>query len=232
MTKNPRGNMKLPRAYARGIFSHRFVGSEIPPKRKTLRFHPRAYAHGFSRRGIKYKGFELVYRNLASPLTGFIIKKTGGNKEAVDEVFSRTISAAWQGFHTFKHKSSYFTWICRIALNKIADYYRGQVNESSHFIAPFLEDVAFIEDPNIRPDEKLALDELRVSIRNCLNLLPKEKRNLLYLRYWEDLTIKQIAKQTGTSERAIEGKIYRAKNLLKKLFETNYPETSKVFIKK
>jgi len=61
------GQMKLPRAYARGIFSPRFVGSEIPPKRKILRVaysaeaaasaakagHPRAYARGFPRRGIK-----------------------------------------------------------------------------------------------------------------------------------------------------------------------------------
>ena len=45
--------MKLPRPYGRGIFSPRFVGSGIPPKRKTLRSHPRAYARGISRRGIK-----------------------------------------------------------------------------------------------------------------------------------------------------------------------------------
>src|SRR3989344_3485688 len=50
MAKNQK--MKLPRAYARGIFVPRFVGSEIPPKRKYLHFHPRAYAQGFSRRGI------------------------------------------------------------------------------------------------------------------------------------------------------------------------------------
>ena len=62
--------MKLPRAYilyskmsvARGFFSPRFVGSEIPPKHKSLRIQSRAYillhkmrfALGFLRRGIKY----------------------------------------------------------------------------------------------------------------------------------------------------------------------------------
>jgi len=44
--------MKLPRPYGRGIFSPHFVGSGIPPKRKTLRFDPRANALGVSRRGI------------------------------------------------------------------------------------------------------------------------------------------------------------------------------------
>jgi len=45
--------MKLPRPYGRGIFSLRFVGSGIPPKRKHLRFHPWAYAPGVSRKRDK-----------------------------------------------------------------------------------------------------------------------------------------------------------------------------------
>jgi len=48
--------MNLPRPCGRGIFSTRFVGSEIPPKRKHFRFHPRAYARGISRRGIILRG--------------------------------------------------------------------------------------------------------------------------------------------------------------------------------
>jgi ribosomal protein L4 len=46
--------MKLPRANAQGIFSPRFVGSGIPPKRKTLRSDSQADTLGVSRRGIKY----------------------------------------------------------------------------------------------------------------------------------------------------------------------------------
>src|SRR3990167_7933243 len=44
--------MKQPRLHSRGIFSLRFVGSGIPPKRKTLRCNPRTHAPGVSRRGI------------------------------------------------------------------------------------------------------------------------------------------------------------------------------------
>ena len=44
--------MNLPRAYAQGIFSPCSVGRKIPPKRKILRFHPQAHAHGLSRRVI------------------------------------------------------------------------------------------------------------------------------------------------------------------------------------
>ncbi len=165
--------------------------------------------------------FEIIYNKTAQPVYKFISKRVGRNEAAIEEVFSNTISAAWKGFKTFKHKSSYFTWICRIALNKIADYYRGQVNERSRFVAPLLEDIANIDSGGLTPDEEFSLQELRLAIRKCLNALPQEKRNLLYLRYWGDLTVKEIAKKLHVPERVVEGKVYRAKKLLRKIFEAN-----------
>lgn len=50
--KKTRKKMKLPQARVHGIFSHRFVGSKIPPKRKTLRIHSFGFAQDFLRRGI------------------------------------------------------------------------------------------------------------------------------------------------------------------------------------
>jgi RNA polymerase sigma-70 factor (ECF subfamily) len=177
------------------------------------------------------KSFVAVYNKLALPLTKFIVKHVGGDQQVAEEVFSRTVVAAYEGFHTFKYKSSYFTWLCRIALNKIADYYREQVNKRSGIIVPFLEEIAYVKDNKLTPDEKLALHELKASVRECLELLPAEKRQLLYLRYWRDLTIKQIAKQFGISERAVEGRIYRAKRLLKEKVLNKHPEIAKVYNK-
>ncbi len=65
-------SMKLPDLTI-GVSSPRcFVGSEIPPKQKSLRIHPRAYARGFLRRGIrdgnntigeeKLGGYKNIYR--------------------------------------------------------------------------------------------------------------------------------------------------------------------------
>lgn len=157
--------------------------------------------------------FEVLYKEFALPLTKFIVKRTGGDKELVDEVFSRTIEASFKGYKAFRHKSSFFTWICRIALNKIADYYRSQINERSGIVVPIIEGIT---EPSHDPtyEEKLALNELRASVRDCINLLPFRYRQLVYLRYWKNLTYEQIAKIVGTSERAVEGKLYRARNEL------------------
>ena len=168
--------------------------------------------------------FVILYRSFALPLMKFIIKRVGANQETAEEVFSQTITSAWEGYHTFKNKSKFFTWICRIALNKIADYYRTEIHEQSVFVAPLLEEIAYVKDDDLAPEEKLALQEMRISVRACLSLLPPEKRQLLYLRFWKSMSIKEIAKFFGVSERSVEGKIYRAKRSLAELLVNSYPD--------
>ncbi len=172
-------------------------------------------------KSLRYKGFEIFYKEIAQPLYKFLIKRTGGDFEVADDVSAKTFEAALNGWNSFGHRSSYFTWVCRIALNKLADYYRDRIHENSHIVAPFLEEFSNIADKSLTPEEKLALKELRVSVRKCLNLLPEETKKLIYLRYWEDLTIKKISQILGISERAAEGKLYRARLSFKKIYTQN-----------
>lgn len=177
---------------------------------------------GKTTRLFQHQSFETIYRLLALPVLKFIVKKMGGDQAAAEEVFGRTIAAAWEGWHKFRHKSSYFTWICRIALNKIADYYRDQVNDNSRWVLPVLEDIVSADTDKLDPYERASLSELRAAMRECLDLLPDEKRKLLQFRYWREMTIKEIASITGSSERAVEGKIYRAKKILKTILREKH----------
>ena len=155
--------------------------------------------------------FEAQYKKFGTPLLKFIAKRIGANPEVSEEVFQETMVAAWKGYKTFRHKSSFFTWLCRISLNKIADYYRDQVNENSHIIVPTIEKLLAIPSKEISPEERLALEELKTRVSACLNLLPYETRRLLWYRYWRELSVREIARILGVSERAVEGKLYRAR---------------------
>ena len=162
--------------------------------------------------------FENLYIQFLSPLTRFVFKKIGSDPYNADIIVSETFEAAWKGYKTFKHKSSFFTWICRIALNKIADYYRDQINRRSHLIVPTLKQLSQIESKDIKVEEKLALDEMRSKVNEVLNLLPPEKRKLLQYKYYRDLSYKEISLKMQISLRAVEGKIYRAKKAFQRLF--------------
>lgn len=165
--------------------------------------------------------YEKLYKQFLSPLTRFVFKKIGSDPDAADVIVSETFEAAWKGYKTFKHKSSFFTWICRIALNKIADYYRDQINRRSHFVVPTLKQLSQIESKDIKVDEKLVLDEMRAKVNEILNLLPENKRKLLQYRYYKDLSYKEMSIVMKISPRAVEGKIYRAKKAFAKLFTFN-----------
>jgi RNA polymerase sigma-70 factor (ECF subfamily) len=166
--------------------------------------------------------FEIVYKGLALPLTKFVIKRTGGDMKAVDEVVASTMIAGWKGWSTFRHKSSYFTWLCRIALNKISDYYRDQVNRNSKIVVPLISAITDVDTKSLSPEETLALKELKKSVNDCLDLLPPEKRKLLQFRYWYDFSYSKMAKILGISERAVEGKLYRARHEFATLYQKTF----------
>lgn len=167
--------------------------------------------------------FEKVYKKLALPLTKFIVKRIGGDSEAVEEVFQETLIAGWRGLKTFRHKSSYFTWLCRIALNKIADYYRDQINRNSGIIVPLFGNLEIADNRQLSIEEKMILEELKTSVNACLNLLPPEKRRLLWFRYWKDLSTREVAKILKISGRAVEGRLYRAKQAFAKIWLASNP---------
>jgi RNA polymerase sigma factor (sigma-70 family) len=162
--------------------------------------------------------FEKIYKEFALPLTKFVMKRMGAPEAEVEEVVEETVVAAWRGWNTFEHKSTYFTWICRIALNKIADYYHDQVNKNSRIVVPLIDALTEPEGKSLSPEESLALKELRASVNECLDLMPPEKRRLLQFRYWYDLSYSEISKIMGISERAVEGQLYRARSEFAKVW--------------
>jgi len=162
--------------------------------------------------------FDKLYKTYSPILFKFIAKHLGKDEATVEEIFEETMVAGWRGYKSFEHKSSYFTWLCRIALNKIADYYHDQVNSRSKLIVPLLDTISDMKSDSLSPEESLALKELRTSVNDCLNLLPREKRQLLWFRYWADMSYAEISKLMEISERAVEGRIYRAKEEFAKVW--------------
>lgn len=149
----------------------------------------------------------------------FVFKRLGSNGIAAEEIVSEVWVAAWKDWKTFNHKSTYVTWLCKIALNKIADHYRRQIRHKSHFVVPAIDLFNQIADPKISIEEKLVLDELRQKVNKSLKLLPDNYKKLLQLRYYERLANRDISLILKIPIRSIEGQLYRAKKMLAKIYE-------------
>lgn len=168
--------------------------------------------------------FVRLYREFASPLMRFLLRRMGGDEAAAEDVFAQTMAAAWRGYSTFRRKSNFFTWLCRIGLNKAADYWKEQINRRSFVVVPVLQAVSRLGSSELSVEEAIVLEELCCAVRKCVGLLPEEKRRLIYLKYWKQMTIKRIARVMFLGERSVEGKLYRAKAQFREIFKKEYPE--------
>ena len=67
------------------------------------------------------------------------------------------------------------------------------------------------------PEEELLRRERAESLKRALNTLSVSDRRLLYRKYYYCQSTAQIAAELGTTERAVEGKLYRLKRRLREL---------------
>ena len=164
-----------------------------------------------------------LYQAFGRRILRLLLKRNGGDLQAAEAVLQDTFVAAFTSFHTFRRKSTYFTWMCKIALNKLADYYRQQVNSRSKFIVPSLQQLDRILDPSLAPEEKLVADQLRQDLNKCLELLPPQYRRLLHLKYYQELSNREISLRLNLTPRKLEGRLYRARHSLAKLIIHHFP---------
>jgi len=155
-----------------------------------------------------------LYRVFGQRILKLVLKRNGGNLAAAEQVLQDTFVSAYTSFHTFHHKSTYFTWLCKIALNKLADYYRQQVHQNSRIVIPTIAQFNTLIDPALTSEERLVLEELRNDVNRSLNLLPEDYRRLLHLKYYQQLSNREISLRLNLSPRKIEGRLYRARHRL------------------
>lgn len=161
-----------------------------------------------------------LYRLFGQRILKVILKHNGGDLQVAEEVLSDTYTAALHSFHTFKHKSSYFTWLTKIALNKMADYYRHKIHEHSRIFIPSVEYFNSLIDPQITLEEQVSLNDLKFQVQKFLALIPVEYQQILDLKYLQQLSNKEIEIKLNLTPRQLEGRLYRSKKAFAKIIES------------
>ncbi|MCQ2225119.1 MAG: sigma-70 family RNA polymerase sigma factor [Paludibacteraceae bacterium] len=137
------------------------------------------------------------------------------------ETFVKAICTIKQGRYTEKGKFS--AWVMRIAHNLIIDQFR--VDKAENTISndddekPDLFDTAPLYDDNI--EEIMVKEQVYEDVVNLMNHLPDNQREVLKMRFFEDLSFKEIADATGVSINTALGRMRYAVMNLRKLAEDN-----------
>lgn len=146
-------------------------------------------------------------------LRHYIFKRIS-DKEEAEEIFQDVLVSANDSLPLFRRESSFLSWLCAIANHEIVDYYRKKKLKTVLFSRfPFLETIA---SEALGPDEKLEKEELRKEVKKVLATLSEGYREILRLKYIDELSMKQIARLVKTTVKAVESKLGRAKKEFKK----------------
>ena len=129
----------------------------------------------------------------------FVVRDPELANDVFQETFVKIITRLQEGKYTDSGKFSF--WMIRIAHNVIMDTFRQQ--KSLHIIEPTTgNDLTKLKSENImdlnRENEYVNAQVLR-DVRHIMDLLPAPQREVVYMRFYQELSFKEIAETTGVS---------------------------------
>ncbi|MDE5807913.1 MAG: sigma-70 family RNA polymerase sigma factor [Muribaculaceae bacterium] len=127
-----------------------------------------------------------------------IIKNEDVANDIFQETFVKAINTIRQGRYTENGK--FPAWISRIAHNLIIDYYRQEKAENMQ--SSDLTDVDILNRKELCEqtiEDAIISDQIREDVKYLIKELPELQREVLTLRYYKNLSFKEIAEITGVS---------------------------------
>ncbi|GKU82199.1 sigma-70 family RNA polymerase sigma factor [Niallia sp. NCCP-28] len=134
------------------------------------------------------------------------------NKALAEDLTQDIFVKCYKSLHTYKRNSSLKTWLWRIAINHCKDYLKSWYNKNVVEMqneGSLTSNGEMVEDVIIQREE----EERLVSF---VMKLPVKYREVIYLYYFEELTIKEISLIIHVNENTIKTRMKKAKALLKK----------------
>lgn len=178
----------------------------------------RAYVNGNN------QAFDMLLQRYQGKVYSYILHIVK-NKDVADDIFQETfvkiIMTLRQGRYTDTGK--FAAWLNRIAHNLIIDYYRQEKSENSVSIDNDDVDMLNRRDLCEANIEDLMVDiQIRDDVRRIIDALPMPQREVLVMRYYNDMSFKEIAEATGVSINTALGRMrYAILNMRRIASENN-----------
>jgi RNA polymerase sigma-70 factor (ECF subfamily) len=154
-----------------------------------------------------------LYNTYADRIYSLVFHQVDRNHEVAQDIVQETFVAALKSAAKFRNQSKVYTWLCSIANNKVSDFYRRQKRQAKYQTSKALEpDQISIGALSPEPVESTERQEMA---KQVLFSLPLHYRQVLILKYVEEMSVLKIGKIMGRSPKSIEGLLTRARKELR-----------------
>lgn len=139
----------------------------------------------------------------------YYVQRLLGSTDAVDDVVQETWLAVAKGLRTLRDPNAFAAWFYRIARNKAVERRRqkGALPATGH------DDLEAVEDCS---EEDAFSAEDAEEIHRALDALAPPHREVLVLRFMEEMSYEEIAEVVGCGPGTVRSRIFYAKRALRK----------------
>lgn len=151
----------------------------------------------------------------------FIVRSQEMAEDIFQETFVKAITTIQQGRYTASGK--FGAWLTRIAHNMIIDGFRQERNENT--ISNDETEVDLLNNVDLCDDniETQMVNEQTLSdVSRLVDALPDSQREVVYMRFYQDLSFKEIAEITGVSINTALGRMRYALMGMRRIAEENH----------
>ncbi|AXI08464.1 sigma-70 family RNA polymerase sigma factor [Oceanobacillus sp. 143] len=134
------------------------------------------------------------------------------NRTIAEDLAQEIFIKCYEKLNQFNQQSTIKTWLYRIASNHCKDYLR-----SWHYRKITLSNKVFdhIPSKSKQVEEEVIKHSEENSLTNAVMNLPLKYREVVFLHYYEELSLKEISKITSVNINTLKTRLKRAKELLK-----------------
>ena len=163
------------------------------------------------------KAFNTLLNTYWSDVYRFQFLKTENEDEAED-ITIKTFAKAFDKINLYSDKYNFKTWLISISKNIFLDHVRKQRTETISINKK--ESEAFkISDESPSAEDQLIIEQNLIELRNYIKLLKPQHQEIINLRYFRELSYKEMADKLNEPINNIKVKLLRAKRLLASIIQ-------------
>ncbi len=153
-----------------------------------------------------------VLDEVAPVVYGFIYARVGANQAVAEDLLQETLFEAVRSAGGFRGDSALSTWMCTIARRRLARHYEAERKAELARSALRLVEAGDAADGT----DQASAFESQDQVLRALGRLPVLHRQVLVLKYLEEMSVQEIAAQLGRSRVQVQSLLQRGRDGLRR----------------
>ncbi len=145
-----------------------------------------------------FENLLLRYKSKVYTYIYLIVRNRELTEDIFQDTFIKAIATIQQG--RYVESGKFLAWINRIAHNLIIDHFRREKNENTFSADGIDYDIvnnAKLSEKSV--EDTISNEQVLQDVVHLIDLLPKSQQHVIRMRYFEDLSFKEIAEKTNVS---------------------------------